>query len=149
MTVLIDPDGKEVKEIDLLSHIRNESLMGEKQWTLAKENFVAINEFPAEPDVRTNILYNGGMKTPIGVRLLTWSFPRSIIYTRGDKLVGVEAIEWACKNWKIKEGLNCMDVNSTRSRHKHKGLLTARDTLAILLKWLGGSAPPSLRGDDL
>jgi hypothetical protein len=97
-------------------------------------------------DVQTNILYNSGIQTSLGLNLTSWRGFGTQIYAAGDGLVGSAVIDWVCGNWKVDKGLRCHDLKSPKMKHVDKNLVFSEDTIDIIIQWILGQG--ALRGDE-
>ena len=135
-TLLIDPDGNEYKAPQLVDFLVKNKKLTPRQLKIAEKNYFYTRRYPQPLDVPTNILFNSGIKTSLGMKLSSWKGFGSAITQNGDGLVGSAVIEWAIKNWKMNETFRYHDMNSSYSKFKHKNLLSAPECLKIVSEWL-------------
>ncbi|KAK8892146.1 hypothetical protein M9Y10_029369 [Tritrichomonas musculus] len=135
-TLIIDPDGNEYKAPQLVDFLVKNKKLTERQLKIAEKNYFYTRRYPKPLDVPTNILFNSGIKTTLGMKLASWRGFGSAITQKGDGLVGSAVIEWVIKNWKMNETFQYHDMNSSYRKFKHKNLLSAPECLEIVCNWL-------------
>ncbi|OHT08937.1 Lecithin:cholesterol acyltransferase family protein [Tritrichomonas foetus] len=136
-TLLVGPDGRNYTGAELLDVIRKHGKLDSKQLKIAEKNFKYTNTLPKQPDFHLNIIYNSGVKTPMGIKLKDWNDKGMPIYGRGDSLVGSKVIEWACDYWGT-EGvrLRCHDAFSDDIHYHHRYLLKNAEIVTLIKKWI-------------
>lgn len=136
-TLLIDPDGKEYKGRDIVDFLVKHSKLTEDEIKLAKVNFKHTAELPKKPDFNINILYNSGIKTPIGLKLKSWDDVGQPIYGKGDGLMGSKVTEWVCQNWKSGDvNVRCHDFLLDNKAFQHRFLLKSPEISKLVRHWM-------------
>lgn len=148
-TLFIDPDGNEYKAPQLVDFLVKNKKLTPEQLKLGEKNYFYTRRYPKPLDVPTNILFNSGMKTALGMKLKGWKRFGSAITQKGDGLVGSAVVEWAIKNWKMNETLRYHDMNSSYSKFKHKNLLSAPECLEIVTAWLNLNETTEVKGEGI
>lgn len=136
-TLVIDPDGKEHKGKDLINFLIKNGKLTKEEIKLAEKNFKYTKQLPKEPDFNINILYNSGVRTPIGLKLMSWDDVGKPIYGHGDGLMGSKVIEWACQNWKGNDiTVRCHDVILDNKEFHHRFLLKSPEIAKLIRHWM-------------
>jgi lecithin-cholesterol acyltransferase len=135
-TLFEDEEGNNFTGKDLVGILVKHGKLDEKSLRIAEGNFAFLRKWPVVPDVNVTILYNSGMKTPIGLSLKSSRRFGKQIYGPGDGLVGSAVIEWVCQNWGT--GVKCHDVKSPKGKYSHKNMLFSKETINIVIEWLVG-----------
>lgn len=136
-TLLVGPDGKNYTADQLVDVIREHGKLDQTQLKIAEKNFQYTRSLPKKPDFHVNIIYNSGVKTPMGLKLKSWDDVGSPIYMKGDSLVGSKVIRMACESWG-KEGvrLRCHDARSNKIQFHHRYLLKNPTIAKLITKWI-------------
>ena len=135
-TLFVDPDGKNYTGDQVIDVLVKHNKILPRHIEMHEANLKQLRRWPTAPDVDTNILYNGGMKTAFGLKVSSWTSFGSTIYQRGDGLVGCNVIEWVIKNWKTDATIRYKNMDSPSRRFQHKRLLTSKESVQVLLDWI-------------
>lgn len=135
-TLFIDTDGKEYKGNELIDLFVRKGKLSERYRRVGEKNYVFLRRYPVPPDVDTNILFNSGIQTSIGLDVSRWGGIGAPIKQKGDGLVGSAVIEWVIQNWKMNKIFRYHDMNSPLRRYKHKNLLSSKGSLKVLFDWI-------------
>ncbi|OHS93421.1 Lecithin:cholesterol acyltransferase family protein [Tritrichomonas foetus] len=134
-TLFIDPDGVNHTGAELVDELLKHQKLQARHLKVAERNLKYVRRWPPPPDVDTNILFNSGIKTALGLKVSSWNGLGASIYQKGDGLVGSAVIEWVIKNWKTNSTIRYHDMNSPKLRFKHKNLLVSNESVQVLLDW--------------
>lgn len=144
-TLVIGPDGKNYTGADIPKIIREHGKLTPKQLKMAEINFKYQNRLPKTPDYDVNILYNSGVRTPLGLKFKDWDDVGAPIYGRGDAMVGARVIDWACEHWKTNgKSLRCRDVRSDDRLYHHRYLIKTPEMIQQVRDWIVGKDPSVL-----
>ena len=136
-TLLIAPDGSKHTGAELIDILKKHGKLTKEQIQIAEKNFKYTKVLPKKPDFNVNILYNSGVKTPLGLQLKNWSDVGMPIYGHGDSLMGSKVIDWACDSWQDSNyTLRCHDVFSDEKRYHHRYLLKTPEMAHLIRSWI-------------
>ncbi|OHT01099.1 hypothetical protein TRFO_01676 [Tritrichomonas foetus] len=91
----------------------------------------SLQERPVEPNVRSLVLFNGGISTPIALDV---SKNYAFINQTGDAICHDGGPKYACANWK---NVQCHDWKRDDWLYSHSQMMYRNDTLEIIYKWVG------------
>jgi hypothetical protein len=136
-TLFVAPNGTEFGGSALDSVVKEFGHLQPELAAMAEKNWRHTRQLPRPLDVETEILFNSGRKTAMGIKLRRGAGLGKQIYLPGDGLVGARAIEWVCESWNA----TCHDMKSAKRSHIHGKLPFTRDSLDVILGWAVGDAP--------
>lgn len=136
-TLLIDKYGNRYSGSELIDFLNAHNVLTQRELDSAEKNFYFVRKWPEPLDVDTNVLYNSGFKTPLGINLQKRF---RFITVPGDGLVGSDVIDWICRNWGSNNiTLNCKDWGKRRLIFSHPNLIRNRKSIDVILDWIVGN----------
>ncbi|KAH0790323.1 Lecithin:cholesterol acyltransferase family protein [Histomonas meleagridis] len=137
-TLLIDPDGRAYNGSELIDFLKEHGRLTPEEIELAEQNFKHSRTLPLTPDFTLNILYNSGIKTPMGLKLRTWDDVGTPIYGHGDSLMGSKVVEWACGKWakESEKNVRCHDVLIDDRLYYHRYLIKSPEIAKLVKRWI-------------
>ena len=135
-TLIVGPD-RRYTGAEIIETIKQHGKLTKRQIKIADHNFKYSQELPKNPDFNVNIIFNSGVKTPMGFKLKSWDDVGAPIYGQGDSLYGSKVIEWACNSWGNNESrVRCHDALSDNKMFHHRYLLKNPEIITLLKKWI-------------
>ncbi|OHT05105.1 Lecithin:cholesterol acyltransferase family protein [Tritrichomonas foetus] len=136
-TLIVGPDGRNYTGSELIKVLKEHGKLNATQFKAAEQNFKHTQELPKQPDFNVNIIFNSGVKTPMGLILKDWEDVGRPIYGHGDSLVGSKVIDWACENWgQAGIRLRCHDALSDEIQFHHRYLLKNPEIAKLINRWI-------------
>ncbi|KAH0790408.1 Lecithin:cholesterol acyltransferase family protein [Histomonas meleagridis] len=139
-TLFVDKNGTNYNGSSLIEILIANGRLSEKERKIGERNFKFIRQWPKALDVNTNILYNSGFKTTLGLNTSKWKDFGKGIDVPGDGIVGSAVIDWMCNNWDLgNKTFNCLDYHSPKLKYFHKNLVLTDEAINTVLNWtIGG-----------
>jgi hypothetical protein len=107
-------ENKVVTGAQLIDFLLESAGFDENQKAILQATSGFSRALPAALDVKTFVVYNGGVGTMLGMDLR-----RGVPFvTRGDGLVHAAGAEWACTRW---PNVTCFDIDNEEIMHAHMG----------------------------
>ena len=140
--VIYGPNGTVITGSEILDALFSHERVGATSRRImeAANNFEYINRLPRMPNIPMKVLYNSGLRTPMGLNLTNWDSDGDIFYTSGDGTVMTPGVEHICNKWK-EDGadITCLDLAQNDNRYQHTKMLTHPHVREILLRWFSGA----------
>jgi hypothetical protein len=134
-TTVLAVGEKNVTAKDLVPFLTANVRMTDKEAEILRIASAVSKSLPADPEVKTYVVYNSAVKTVLGINTKT----RKKSKTKGDGTVTAAGANWICKNWK---NVECIDVGE-QSLH-HNDLKNSPLSVKLVVKLvLGKPAKPS------
>jgi len=133
-TIMITPDGSSHTPEDIPELLNDYGKLSHSQQLLADVNIQYTTKVHSPLDVETNIIYNSGIDTPIGLDIRN-NPNGKVLYDKGDGLVGSKGVEIICSTWK-KNLTRCINVNASKTRFIHRNMVGAKEVISQVLEWV-------------
>jgi pimeloyl-ACP methyl ester carboxylesterase len=106
-TTVFAVPGRSVAGRDLVDFSAENVRMTPQEAEILRVAADAARALPADPGVGAHVVFNGAVKTPLGINTTNGKKFK----TKGDGTITAAGASWICKNWK---NVRCADVGSSR-----------------------------------
>jgi len=138
-TVIISPDGEEIKGKDLFNLEMQLKIFSDEEYLINKENIQYSKVVPPQlKDVDTYIMFNSGLPTPLGLSFKgkSWDSDGETIKGNGDGIALSDGTTMYCERGR-EYGVTCYDPKSgDSSKYNHGTILSTDDVVDIAMGWI-------------